>query len=316
MNFYQLTAAATVLTAMAGANAAEPIRPLPPAPAVDAVKRALGERLFHDASLSSDGSVSCASCHDLQRGGVDGLPVSVGVGGQLGPINAPTVFNSSLNFRQFWDGRAADLAEQADGPVHAPAEMNTSWEAMAEKLRADSSYVAAFTQVYGKDGLTATAIKDAIVAFETTLLTPSRFDDFLQGDTNALTDNEKQGYALFKSYGCVACHQGVNVGGNMFQTFGVMGDYFADRGGDLTEQDLGRFAVTGKEYDRHQFKVPTLRNIALTAPYFHDASAVDLDRAVEVMGIYQLGRPIDPQDRALILQFLHSLTGKSLENAP
>ncbi len=296
-------------------QAAEPIRPLPEPPAIPEAKRALGERLFRDPSFSSDGKISCASCHDLEAGGADSVAFSLGVEGRVGGINSPTVFNSSLNFRQFWDGRAADLSEQADGPVHADVEMDTSWENIAAQIKADPSYVAAFTAVYGPSSITTENIKDAIVAFEMTLLTPSRFDDYLQGNQNAITAAELKGYELFKSYGCVACHQGVNIGGNMFQTFGVMGDYFADRGGDLTEGDLGRFNVTGKEYDRHLFKVPTLRNIMLTAPYFHDGSAETLDGAVEIMGIYQLGRPIDAKDRALIIQFLETLTGKELGGA-
>ena len=300
------------------AQSDEPIKPLPTEVRLDAKKVALGERLFNDKRLSRDSSISCASCHDLAKGGVDGLATGVGIGGAKGPINVPTVFNSSLNFRQFWDGRAATLEEQVAGPVHDPLEMGSNWADVLAKLAKDGALVDQIKQSY-PDGLQAKNIQDAIAVFERSLTTPNaRFDRYLRGDKAALSGDELRGYQLFKAYGCVACHQGVNVGGNMFQTFGVMGDYFTKRG-NLTRADLGRYNVTKSETDKHVFKVPSLRNVALTAPYFHDGSAKTLGDAVDVMFKFQLGRPASAQDKELIVKFLHTLTGerngKSLQPA-
>ena len=301
-----------LLGATAGVSMAqsdEPIKPIPAELKLDARKVALGDRLFHDKRLSKDNSMSCAGCHNLARGGVDGLPSSIGIGGARGPINAPTVFNSSLNFRQFWDGRAASLEEQAAGPVHNPKEMGSNWAEVLGKLSQDAALVGQFKAIY-PDGLQSQNIQDAIAVFERSLTTPNaRFDKYLKGDKAALSSDELRGYQLFKTYGCVACHQGVNMGGNMFQTFGVMGDYFNKRG-SITAADLGRYNVTKNDADKHVFKVPSLRNIALTAPYFHDGSAKTLNDAVDVMFKFQLGRPASTQDKELIVKFLHTLTGE------
>lgn len=296
------------------AFAGEPLQPLPPAAKIHPDKTALGKRLFHDPQLSADNSISCASCHNLETGGVDGIPRSIGIGGQMGGVNAPTVYNSCFNFKQFWDGRAGSLEEQAAGPVHNPIEMGSDWTQVIAKLRQDSTYVAAFNALY-PDGIQGRNIQDAIAAFERILVTPSRFDRYLHGDETAITENEKKGYVLFKSYGCTACHQGINVGGNMFQKLGFFGDYFKDRG-KTTPADQGRFNVTGKEKDRHRFKVPSLRNAALTAPYFHHGEVDTLDQAVDLMSRYQLGRKIPPKDKRLIVEFLHALTGADLEQTP
>ena len=305
-------------TTAARAQQSEPIQPIVADSKLDAKKVALGDRLFHDKRLSKDNSLSCASCHNLARGGVDGLPSSIGIGGAKGPINAPTVFNSSLNFRQFWDGRAPNLEEQAAVPVHNPLEMGSNWAEVLAKLAKDEALIQQMKEVY-PDGLQAKNIQDLIAVFERSLVTPNgRFDKYLKGDKSALSADELKGYQMFKAYGCVACHQGVNVGGNMFQTFGVMGDYFAKRGG-VTAADMGRYNVTKNEGDKHVFKVPSLRNVALTAPYFHDGSAKTLPDAVDVMFKYQLGRPASAQDKELIVKFLHTLTGeykgKSLQTA-
>jgi cytochrome c peroxidase len=313
--------ACAVLMGSAGTTLAqsdEPIKPLPTDVRLDAKKVALGERLFNDKRLSKDNSISCATCHNLARGGMDGQVTGTGIGGVKGPINVPTVFNSSLNFRQFWDGRAATLEEQATGPVHDPKEMGSNWTEVLAKLTKDGALVDLVKQSY-PDGLQAKNIQDALAVFERSLTTPNaRFDKYLRGDKSALSGDELRGYQLFKSYGCVACHQGVNVGGNMFQTFGVMGDYFAKRG-NPTAADLGRYNVTKIETDKHVFKVPSLRNVALTAPYFHDGSAKTLGDAVDVMFKFQLGRPASAQDKELIVKFLHTLTGehngKSLQPA-
>lgn len=286
----------------------EIITPLPEPPALPAAKVALGERLFREPRLSSDDSISCASCHRLEAGGVDHLKVSIGVGGAAGSINAPTVFNSAYQFAQFWDGRAATLEEQAAGPVHNPVEMASNWPQVITKLSADASYRDAFTALY-PDGITAANIVDAIATFERTLVTPNaRFDRYLRGDVTALSPIEREGWQRFRELGCTSCHQGMLLGGNMFQKFGVLRDYFSDRA--TTSADLGRYNVTRREEDRHVFKVPSLRNVALTAPYFHDASAADLAQAVTVMGRYQLGRELSPYDVELIVAFLQTLTGE------
>jgi cytochrome c peroxidase len=282
--------------------------PLPPVPDLPADKVALGQRLFFDTRLSHDNSIACVSCHDLAHGGVDHLAASVGIDGKRGSINAPTVFNASLNFVQFWDGRAASLEEQAAGPVHNPLEMGSNWMEAIAKLQRDEGYRRDFDRLY-PSGITAEAIVDAIATFERTLLTPnSRFDRYLLGDKSALNALELSGYRRFLDYGCASCHQGAGIGGNMFQTFGVMNDYFAGR--KESPADLGRFSVTGAESDRHVFKVPSLRNVAVTAPYFHDASARSLEEAVIVMGRYQLGRELTSDDVKAIVAFLRTLTGQ------
>ena len=282
--------------------------PLPEVENQQTEKAQLGQRLFSDKRLSHDNTIACISCHDLTAAGDDQLPVSVGVGGRTGPINAPTVFNSSLNFVQFWDGRAASLEEQAAGPVHNPLEMASNWAEAIAKLSQDESYRRDFVQIYPQ-GMTGDTIVDAIAAFERTLLTPnSRFDRFLRGDKNALDAFEQSGYQRFLDYGCASCHQGAGVGGNMFQRFGVMADYFAGR--EAKPADLGRFNVTARDEDRHVFKVPSLRNVAVTEPYFHDASGRTLEEAVVVMGRYQLGRDISAADAKSIAAFLRTLTGE------
>jgi cytochrome c peroxidase len=271
----------------------------------------LGNELFHDARLSKDNRISCSSCHDLQHGGGDGKIRSLGIQGAMGDINAPTVFNSGFNFRQFWNGRARTLEDQIDGPVQNAKEMGSTWGEVISKVKSDNHYVALFKKVY-RDDPTHEHIKDAIATFERALTTPnSRFDRYLRGDDSAITAFEKQGYSQFKSYGCVACHQGMNVGGNMYQTMGVMGDYFKERGTPITDADWGRYAITKLEEDKHVFRVPSLRNVALTAPYFHDGSAKTLNGAVQVMAKYQLGRKLSKQDIEHIVAFLKTLTGET-----
>lgn len=194
----------------------EPIQPIR-RPALDSAVVRLGRDLFHDGRLSRDNSVSCASCHDLGRGGADGLPHSVGIGRAVGNINAPTVLNSSLNFRQFWDGRAASLEEQVNGPIAAKPEMGSSWDEILAKLRRDPELTRRFRRHY-PDGIDEPNVRDAIATFERSLVTPSRFDRYLLGEHDAISANEREGYEIFKNYGCASCHQGANVGGNMYQT--------------------------------------------------------------------------------------------------
>jgi cytochrome c peroxidase len=286
----------------------EPIQPIPLEHGQDPARAEIGRRLFHDPRLSANNTVSCASCHNLARGGADGRDRSTGFSGLRTGVNAPSVLNAALNFRQFWNGRAATLEEQVDSVVRNPVEMGSKWADVVTKLAQDGTYKTVFERAY-KDGVTAANIQNAIATYERTLTTPnSRFDSYLRGNPQAITEQEKSGYAKFKQYGCVACHQGVNVGGNMFQKFGVMGDYFAARG-HITEADLGRFAVTHDPEDKHVFKVPSLRNVALTAPYFHDGSAKTLEEAVDVMFKYQLGRTASREDKVDIVKFLQTLTG-------
>jgi cytochrome c peroxidase len=287
----------------------EPISPIPLEVALDVRKVALGKRLFHEPRLSRDGSISCASCHDLTHGGTDHLARSVGLANAHGGVSAPTVYNSGFNFRQFWNGRADSLETQVDGPLQSPAEMGASWDDVVAKLRHDSAYAAAFHAIY-PDSITRDHIRETIAEFERSLITPnSRFDRYLRGDESALSEAELAGYKKFKDYGCISCHQGVNIGANMFQRMGVMRDYFAERG-NVTEADFGRFNITKNEADKFFFKVPSLRNVAVTAPYFHDGSAQTLSEAVAVMAKYQLGRPLPPEDLADIVKFLRTLTGE------
>jgi cytochrome c peroxidase len=290
------------------ANFDEPIKPLPPIAVEDPGRVQLGRQLFHDTRLSANGSVSCSSCHDAAQGGADSRERSLGFAGQPTEVNAPTVLNASLNFKQFWNGRADSLEQQIDSVVQNPVEMGSKWVDVVAKVSHDASYAQSFAASY-KDGVTRANIQNAIATYERTLTTPdSRFDKYLRGQASALSPEEKAGYVKFKQYGCISCHQGVNVGGNMFQKFGVMGDYFAGRR-TPTNADMGRYLVTREEGDRHVFKVPGLRNVALTAPYFHDGSAKTLDEAVDVMFRYQLGRVAAARDKADIVKFLGTLTG-------
>ena len=295
----------------------EPILPISP-PDFTVVQRtqiALGRSLFNDPRLSHDNSTSCASCHSLDLGGADGRRVSVGIKGAMGSVNAPTVINSGLNLSQFWDGRAVTLEEQAAGPVHNPIEMGSNWGEVLEKLRHDDFYPSRFKSLY-EGGMTAENIQHAIALFEKSLVTlDAPFDRFLRGDDKAISDEAKRGYRLFKTYGCVACHQGQNVGGNMYARMGAVGDYFINKK-KLSPSDAGRYNVTGMEGDRHVFKVPSLRMVTRTAPYFHDGSAATLEEAVKTMARYQLGRRISKDDTALIIKFLETLVGTLYQVEP
>ncbi len=289
----------------------EPVEPLPELSELDLDMRkvVLGRRLYHDTRLSGDGTVSCATCHSLDHGGAEPRAVSVGIGGQLGPINSPTVLNSRYNFRQFWDGRAADLREQAAGPIENPAEMGHSFVELIPQLKENATYTAAFQEAYGSE-ITKELVLDAIATYEESLLTPSPFDAYLRGDKGAISAEAKAGYVAFKEVGCTACHSGMLLGGQMFQRLGLLKDYFKDRGKEITPADLGRYNVTQKDDDRHMFKVPTLRNVALTAPYLHDGSAETLEEVIRIMATYQLGQDLDAAKIAQIKAFLESLTGE------
>ncbi len=285
-------------------SAQEPIQPIKPARNIDLGLTELGKKLYFDPRLSKSGFISCNSCHNLSMGGTDNIPSSVGDQWQQGPINSPTVLNSSLNIAQFWDGRAADLQAQAGGPIANPKEMAFSHTLAVGVLASIPGYVREFKQVFGKDTITIEEVTQAIAEFEKTLVTPnSRFDEWLLGKEDALSTQELAGYKLFKDSGCIACHNGEAVGGNSFQKMGVVAPYKA------TTDTEGRSAVTGKDSDRFNFKVPTLRNVELTYPYFHDGAANTLTQAVDTMGRLQLGRTFTTQENASIVAFLKTLTG-------
>lgn len=294
-----------------GERAGEPIRPIIPSQNVDLRKAELGFALFHDPRLSVDNTVSCASCHALDMGGVDNHQYSHGVEERLGGVNAPTVYNAVYNFVQFWDGRAKTLAEQAAGPPLNPVEMaSESFDEIIAKLQQDENYVKLFAELY-PEGITEATITNAIEEFERTLVTPnSQFDKWLLGDDNALTAQELRGYELFKEYSCATCHTGVNLGGESYELMGLRRHYFEERGLELTEEDNGRYKQTQDERDRHRFKVPGLRNVELTWPYYHDGSRLTMDEAVRDMALYQCDVELAEGDVQDIVAFLRTLTGE------
>lgn len=296
---------------LTGDRADEPVRPIDKVLEYDAAKAALGYALYHDTRLSVDNTVSCATCHELQNAGVDNHQYSHGVNDQLGGVNAPTVYNAVYNFVQFWDGRAKTLADQAAGPPLNPVEMaSESFDQIIAKLKADRKFTKAFTEVY-PDGLTEANITDAIEQFERTLITPdSPFDKWLRGDDDAITAEQLEGYELFKKYDCATCHAGQNLGGLTYELMGLRRHYFAERGLELTNEDNGRFKETGIERDRHRFKVPGLRNIEHTWPYYHDGTRETLEEAVRDMGLYQSGVNLSDYEVESITSFLKTLTGE------
>lgn len=280
---------------------AEPITPLPAHVSVNEEKAALGKELYFDTILSANNTISCASCHDLDKGGDDGLSFSVGIDNKVGDINAPTVYNSAYNFRQFWNGRAKDLAEQAKGPIQNPVEMGNTFEKLVSKLN-KTNYKNKFIRVY-KNGITEDNIVDAIAEYEKTLITPnSPFDRYLRGDERAITQDQKDGYEIFKDKGCIACHHGINIGGNLYNKFGVMEDTESKR--------KGRYEVTKNKDDLYYFKVPSLRNISKTAPYLHDGRYHNLSDVVKFMARFQLGRTISEEEVQKVVKFLKSLNGE------
>ncbi|WP_374569468.1 cytochrome-c peroxidase [Ideonella sp.] len=297
-------AGAMGVAAVASTTSAEPIQPIVRTPPADRQMVELGKKLFFDPRLSRSGFISCNSCHNLSMGGTDNVRSSIGHHWAQGPINAPTVLNASFNVAQFWDGRAADLKAQAGGPIANPGEMGFSHEMAVDVLRSIPQYVDEFTRVYKKAPLDIEQVTQAIAEFEKTLVTPnSRFDQWLQGDTKALSAQELAGYQLFKGSGCVACHNGAAVGGGSFQKMGLVSPFKS------SSSSLGRYEVTKQEADKYYFKVPTLRNIELTYPYFHDGSAATLHDAVDVMGQVQLGRRFTADENDKIVAFLKTLTG-------
>lgn len=284
--------------------AAEPIQVIKPVQTINLAQVELGKKLYFDPRLSKSGFISCNSCHNLSMGGTDNLKTSIGHKWAQGPINAPTVLNSSLNLAQFWDGRAKDLKEQAGGPIANPGEMASNHTLAVDVLQSIPAYVREFQLVFGSDKVTIDEVTQAIAEFEKTLVTPnSRFDQWLLGKKDALIQEELAGYDLFKNSGCSGCHNGPAVGGNSFQKMGLVKPY------KTSNKAEGLAAVSGKDADRFKFKVPTLRNVELTYPYFHDGEAETLAEAVDIMGRLQLGRKFNEKENAQIVAFLKALTG-------
>ncbi|MGI2260166.1 cytochrome-c peroxidase [Shewanella sp. GXUN23E] len=284
---------------------AEPIQVIEPAKITEPEKVELGKMLYFEPRLSKSGFISCNSCHNLSIGGVDAIPTSIGDQWQQGPINAPTVLNADYMLAQFWDGRAKDLKEQAGGPIANPKEMGFTHELAVDTVASMPAYRAMFTEVYGDSKVDIDRITDAIAAFEKTLVTPnSPFDQYLKGDQQAISADAKAGYQLFKDKGCVSCHSGPAAGGTMYMKMGLVKPFHTNNPAE------GRKAVTGRDADKYVFKVPTLRNIELTYPYFHDGSVWTLEDAVNVMADVQLGQALDPKQTAQMVAFLKSLTGE------
>jgi cytochrome c peroxidase len=282
------------------------ITPIPLSNSYDLKKSHLGKKLFFDTRVSKDNSIACVSCHQLPEGGADVVPYSFGVNGQQGAMNSPTVLNSLYNFVQFWDGRATSLEEQAKGPIENPVEMANSMENVTKMVKNDNFYKKEFLAIY-PDGVTEENILNALAQFEKALTTPnSRFDKYLRGDKKALNTQELKGWKRFNDLGCISCHNGINIGANMYQKAGLIIP--------MEDKDsLGRYNVTKREIDKFVFKVPTLRNIALTAPYFHNGSVKRLDKAIYQMAYHQLGIIIKHKDIEEIKAFLKTLTGETPE---
>lgn len=305
-----VVASVSVATGPAGQTVnGEPVTPLLHAPPNLAPGKVdLGRKLFHDPRLSGGQDISCASCHDLERAGADDRARPLGSDGKPLDYNSPSVFNAGANFRLNWRGNFRTFEEQNEAVLLDPRVMNAAWPDLLARLRADSDYQTSFQVAYGSPA-ERTHVLDALAAFQRSLITPdARFDRYLRGEREAITADEERGYHRFKDYGCTACHQGANVGGNLFQQFGVFHNPFAERS-SIAEADLGRFALTGQKSDRHVFRVPSLRNVAVTGPYFHDGSAATLSEAVETMARSQLGRELSGEDIDLIVKFLGTLTG-------
>ncbi|CAA0142452.1 Cytochrome c peroxidase precursor [Tenacibaculum maritimum] len=291
--------------------------PLPANAEIDANKLtnekvALGKKLFLDVRLSKNNTISCASCHDLNKFGTDNLATSLGVAGRKGTRNSPTVFNAALHFTQFWDGRVGTVEEQAGMPILNHIEMAMDDEqSVVEKIQGIVEYKTFFKNAFPEEiePVNFENITSAIAAFERTLLSPSRFDEFLKGDAKALTGKEKKGMFLFMTNRCVSCHDGPLVGGNKFRSFGSEENPYWVKTGSKNI-DNGRYELTGEAVDRYVFKVPSLRNVTKTFPYFHDGSVADIEEAIRIMGEVQLNIDLEDDDIQAIKAFLNSLTGE------
>lgn len=294
--------------------AIEQILPLPIKIEYNKDKALLGKKLYFDPILSKDNSISCASCHNLELGGVDNLKFSYGIDGKIGNINTPTVLNAIYNFRQMWDGRAKDLSHQIEFPITNPNEMGNSFKNIIKSLKNDKYYNETFNKIY-KDGITKKNIGNSLEEFQKTLVTPSAFDEYLRGDVNALTQNQKKGYELFQKKGCVSCHNGVNIGGGLFARFGLIDHSIANileekKTYEGDNPHFGLYNVTKNDFDKYYFKVPSLRNVALTGPYLHDGRLKTLKEAISSIAKAQLGLDLTDEEIFLIEEFLKSLNGK------
>jgi cytochrome c peroxidase len=287
--------------------------PIPSPPSSDPATIALGKKLFNEPLFAKNLSFSCASCHQLNNAGMDGLPKYIGMNKTVGDLNTPTVFNSSLNFRQFWDGRVKTLAEVVNDHVSDKTIFANDWDTIIQQITDNSLYSADFKKIYS-DGVNQANINDALTTYIENLLTPnSNFDRFLKGDHSALSSDAQEGYELFIRSGCITCHQGPNLGGNLFQRLGIYKNYFQDKD-TIKKADYGLFNVTGKEEDKFVFKVPSLRNITLTGPYLHDGSIKTLPEIIQIMAIYQVGHPLRSDEINSIVLFLESLTAEPSRN--
>lgn len=313
-------AVATALYRYDNLLAGEPVEVIPDYVETNPAKVALGKKMFNDTRISLDNTISCATCHVLEDGGADHADerVSEGINGLQGTVNSPTVFNAVFNIDQFWNGRAHTLAEQAAAPPINPVEMgDQTWEQIIERLCQDASLVAEFKAIYPEEGLTEATVTDAIEEFEKTLITPNdKLDRYLKGDKNAMSAEELAGYQAFKANDCATCHYGKTLGGQSFELMSKYGDYFADRKESrpdiaYNDDDNGLFGFTGKAEDMHKFKVPNLRNISKTAPYYHDGTIESLEEAVRLMFHYELGKTATDEQVASITTFLKALDGES-----
>ncbi len=290
--------------------AEDPDNPLSPE------KIALGKRLYYDKRLSKNENISCNSCHNLETYGVDNEPTSEGDTGEKGDRNSPTVLNAALHFVQFWDGRAKDVEEQAGGPILNPVEMAIpSEEFLIDRLSSIEEYQQQFARAFPdqEDPITYKNIENSIAAFERTLLTRAPFDDYLEGDFSALSQQQKKGLKAFMESGCTTCHSGVLLGGNMYHKFGIYDEYWKYTKSDKI--DPGLAGVTGDESQQFMFKVPSLRNVDKTFPYYHDGSVSELNDAIRIMAITQLNKELTDQEIADIGHFLESLTGNIPDEA-
>ncbi|APO77117.1 cytochrome-c peroxidase protein (plasmid) [Rhizobium etli 8C-3] len=285
----------------------EPITPVPLETKLDQHKVALGGKLFNDSRLSAGNGLACSSCHLTHLGMADGLALSRGVPGNPGVLNTPTLFNVGLNSKYTWSGRLLSLEQQAHSVVESKTAMATRWEEVLNRLKNDSSLVAEFATIY-PGGIQQDSVVDALANFQRSLNTPNApFDRYLRGEADAISPEAKAGYKMFKDFGCISCHQGVNIGGNMLQIFGIFGKPTSAAQGDSTP---GAAPESGISDDRPVFRVPSLRNIAHTAPYFHDGSAQTLEEAIGVMASHQLGRTLTADDTGKLAEFLRTLTGE------
>ncbi len=301
--------ASTTAIAETEYNKQEPIFPIPTKVEVNEARAQLGEKLFTDVRLSKDKNIACSSCHQLSAGGDDNVAFGISSSADHHIVNTPSIFNARYNFRQNWDGSSNTLQEQIETVITNHHEFNNQWSSVLTELSQDEILTREFNRTYN-DGLTKNNIIDAIVEFANTLITPNaRFDRYLRNEDNVMTKKEIDGYHVFKDLGCISCHQGINIGGNLYQKFGVFYNYLAERG-NISKVDYGRMNQTSRQFDAFVFKVPSLRNVAVTAPYLHDGSAKTIEQAITIMGRTQLGRSLTENEVYLLKAFLKTLTGE------